>query len=83
MLPEVVRTNGDGYKAVDYAKVTALLSEAIKEQQEQIRSQAETIKTQSKQLASLVDKMNQISTSMSNLMAQRKEVSNQTLSTED
>jgi len=35
-LPEVVITNGDGYKAVDYAKVTALLNEAIKEQQNQI-----------------------------------------------
>ena len=36
IVPEVVRTNGDGYKAVDYAKVTALLVEAIKEQQAQI-----------------------------------------------
>ncbi len=36
VLPEVVITNGDGYKAVDYAKITALLNEAIKEQQAQI-----------------------------------------------
>jgi hypothetical protein len=33
VIPQVVTTADDGYKAVDYAKITALLNEAIKEQQ--------------------------------------------------
>ena len=38
VVPEVVMTEVDGYKAIDYAKLTALLNEAIKEQQNQIQS---------------------------------------------
>jgi len=38
VLPEVVTTDDKGYKAVDYSKITALLNEAIKEQQEQIEN---------------------------------------------
>ena len=36
VLPQVVQTDKDGYKAVDYAKVVPLLVEGIKEQQKQI-----------------------------------------------
>jgi len=54
VLPEVVQTYGDGYKAVDYSKVTALLTEAIKEQQLQIEAQTQLIQTQKTALASLV-----------------------------
>jgi len=35
-LPEVVKTDKDGYKSLDYGKLTPLLIEAIKEQQKQI-----------------------------------------------
>ncbi len=83
VLPEVVRTNGDGYKAVDYAKVTALLTEAIKEQQEQIRSQSEIIRSQEIQLTTLVSKMNDLSTVVAGLKVNTKEVSSQSFSTED
>ena len=38
VLPEVVTTDEQGYKAVDYSKITALLNEAIKEQQNQIEN---------------------------------------------
>ncbi len=34
--PEIVSTGEDGYKSVDYGKLTPVLAEAIKEQQEQI-----------------------------------------------
>ena len=37
VVPEVVTTDGSGYKAVDYAKLTALLTEAIKTQNSQIK----------------------------------------------
>jgi uncharacterized protein YlzI (FlbEa/FlbD family) len=38
VVPEVVVTGSDGYKAVAYDKITAVLTEAIKEQQKQIES---------------------------------------------
>ena len=36
LFPELVITNADGYKAVDYPKLTAILIEAVKQQQAQI-----------------------------------------------
>ena len=36
VIPEVVETRTDGYKAVKYEKLVALLIEAIKQQQEEI-----------------------------------------------
>jgi hypothetical protein len=33
ILPEIVQTRSNGYKAVDYQKLTTLLIESIKEQQ--------------------------------------------------
>ena len=36
VLPELVGIRGDGYKGVQYDKLTALLIEAVKEQQKQI-----------------------------------------------
>ena len=38
VLPEVVVTNADGYKGIQYGKVVAVLVEAIKEQQQIINS---------------------------------------------
>ena len=36
-FPELVETNGDGYKSVDYTKLTPILIEAVKTQQSQIK----------------------------------------------
>ena len=36
VLPEIVETRDNGYKAVDYQKLTAVLIEAVKDQQKQI-----------------------------------------------
>ena len=36
VIPELVRTDNDGYKSIDYVKLTPVLVEAIKEQQKQI-----------------------------------------------
>jgi len=38
VMPEVVKTDAFGYKSLDYSKLTALLNEAIKEQQSQINT---------------------------------------------
>jgi hypothetical protein len=42
-LPEVVHTDAAGYKSVEYAKISALLVEAIKEQQKMIEELKERI----------------------------------------
>jgi len=60
VLPEVVQTYGDGYKAVDYAKITALLNEAIKEQQLQIEQQAQLIKSQQVALSSVLGEVHSL-----------------------
>ncbi|MCB9207291.1 MAG: tail fiber domain-containing protein [Ignavibacteriales bacterium] len=49
-FPELVLTNDDGYKSVDYAKLTAILIEAIKEQEKKI----EKIKKQNEELVKLI-----------------------------
>ena len=36
ILPEIVSTDSEGYKSIAYGKLTAVLLEAIKEQQQQI-----------------------------------------------
>lgn len=43
--PELVREDQDGYKAVDYQKITAFLVEAVKEQQKQIEELKVTVVT--------------------------------------
>ena len=44
VFPELVNTNEDGYKAVAYDKLTAVLLEAVKEQQDQIETLQKRIK---------------------------------------
>ena len=53
VVPELVKTDSEGYKSVAYANVTALLIEAVKEQQRTIVEQ----NTQLKELRSRVDKL--------------------------
>ncbi len=80
VLPEVVRTNGDGYKAVDYSKITALLNEAVKEQQAQIQAQRQVIEAQEKMLTSLTEDFSGLSSQVASLKNQLKGLSNQTMS---
>ena len=42
-FPEFVITNKDGYKSVDYARLTPILVESIKELTEKINSQREEL----------------------------------------
>lgn len=43
ILPQVVNTFDDGYKGIEYGKVTAVLVEAVKQQADEIKQQAEEI----------------------------------------
>jgi hypothetical protein len=54
VLPEVVSTNADGYKSVDYSKLTAFLIEVAKAQQKEIdqqRAELDDLKALVRQLA--------------------------------
>ena len=50
IFPELVLTASDGYKAVDYSKLTPILVEAIKEQQKIIVSQQSAIDNLTKEI---------------------------------
>jgi len=66
VYPELVMTNDQGYKMVDYSKLTPVLLEAIKEQQQQIDSfKAENIELRS-ELQSLREKVNRIESLLGN-----------------
>ncbi len=43
VVPEIVHTNAEGFKSLDYGKMTALLVETIKEQQQIIETQSQDI----------------------------------------
>lgn len=45
VIPELVNTDNEGYKAVSYEKLTAVLVEAIKEQQKRIKELEDKINT--------------------------------------
>ena len=51
VLPEVVSTDVEGYKSVDYSKLTALLIEVNKVQQGQLEQQATEIEALKDQLS--------------------------------
>ena len=53
ILPEIVGTNKKGEKSVQYGTITALLTEAIKEQQHQINQFREEINTIKNELKTL------------------------------
>ena len=60
VIPEVVVTGSDGFKSVAYDKITAVLTEAIKEQQQQIesyKSENDNLKSQLQLLQEKVDKI--------------------------
>ncbi len=53
IIPEVVTTDSEGYKGLDYRKLTSLLIQGIKEQQIQIKSQQQQINELKTQLNNL------------------------------
>ncbi len=60
LFPEVVMTDANGYKSVDYGRLTPLLVEAIKEQQKQIDAQQQQINAQQQQIDELKKMMEKI-----------------------
>jgi hypothetical protein len=69
VLPEAVRTDSEGYKAVAYDKLTALLTEGIKEQQTEIRSQQTEIATLKARNAAMEKDLNELRALVQGLLA--------------
>ena len=61
VLPQIVTQSEDGYKAIDYQSLTAVLIEAMKEQQGQFTAE---ITAQQDQIASLEKENTQLKTIM-------------------
>lgn len=60
IIPEVVTTDQDQYLGIDYGKLTPLLVEAIKEQQNQfivMQSRFELMKTENSELKQLLERL--------------------------
>ena len=52
-FPELVITDANGYKTVDYPKLSAVLLQGMKEQQEMILEQNETMEALSERVSQL------------------------------
>jgi hypothetical protein len=63
IFPELVRTDGNGYKAVSYEKLSVVLLEGIKEQQQQIKSQQEQIDRLEKMVSDIEAKLDGVAVS--------------------
>jgi hypothetical protein len=62
IYPELVKTDNNGYKAVNYEKLTVILLEGMKEQQKQIETQQQENQQMKSELQSLKEEMEQIKT---------------------
>ncbi len=69
VLPEIVSTDNEGYKSVDYSKLTPLLIEAVKQQQK-------TISEQNKQILQLQKKIAEIDAIKHDLETLKKKQTN-------
>ncbi|WP_235297477.1 tail fiber domain-containing protein [Portibacter marinus] len=68
IIPEVVRTAEDGYKSVDYARINAVLVEALKEQQKMIEDLRKINDLHSHKLEEQEKKMNELNRQVRLLM---------------
>jgi hypothetical protein len=60
VLPEVVSTHRDGYKSVDYSKLSALLVEVVKAQKARLEAQQTRIEAQQRQLDELAHQLGEL-----------------------
>jgi hypothetical protein len=60
IYPEMVSQGADGYLKVDYTQLSAVLIQAVKEQQQQLRAQAKEIEELKKRMDKQEDQLNNI-----------------------
>ena len=61
VIPELVVENAEGYKSVDYSSMTAVLTEAMKEQQTIIEQQEARIGNLEERLAEIAQLLGEVS----------------------
>jgi len=76
LFPEIVATNTDGYKSVDYSKISVLLIQAIKEQQNEIEKQADEMEKQSDKIEKQSDEINKMKSELEELKSMIMQDSN-------
>lgn len=64
-FPELVRTDNEGYKALDYSKMTAVLLQAVKEQQTLIDEQEAEAENMKSRIEYLESRLNEIESLLS------------------
>ncbi|MEL7249610.1 MAG: hypothetical protein AAFO03_14375, partial [Bacteroidota bacterium] len=82
-LPELVTNNPDGYKSVDYSKLTALLIEVNQAQEEKIASQGQKLEQQQEQIKALqaqVARIDRLEVTLQQLQEQIQTSTSQTIS---
>ncbi|MFZ5552999.1 MAG: tail fiber domain-containing protein, partial [Bacteroidota bacterium] len=74
VIPQIVSTDANGIKSVDYARVTPVIIEAVKEQQAEIESQKNEIEVLKKQYNELLKLLNEkgISSENNSMTAEKK-----------
>ncbi|MCF6239719.1 MAG: tail fiber domain-containing protein [Bacteroidales bacterium] len=75
VLPELVKTDDDGYKAVTYDKLTAVLIEAVKEQQKQI----EALKLENQKLTQKTSEIDELRAELTELKKLVRDIAGQNL----
>ena len=81
VFPELVRTNNEGYKAVAYDKIAALLIEGMKEQQSQIQSlkqENEKLKVQVSEINKLKSELLEMKMLIKNLIEKQNDFGSNT-----
>ena len=58
IFPELVLTDQNGYKSVDYVKITPILVKAVQEQQNEIKDQQSQIEELKKQNTAILQRLN-------------------------
>ncbi|PCJ89397.1 MAG: hypothetical protein COA57_02015 [Flavobacteriales bacterium] len=74
VLPELVVTHEDGYKSLDYMKMTPILVEAIKEQQQIMKNQEEEIEKQKEKLTDQTRKNEETKEELNTMKAELEEL---------
>ena len=72
IFPELVLTDQDGYKSVDYVKITPILVKAVQEQQNEIKEQQSQIEELEKQTTAILKRLNSIDAGQNKSTAQLK-----------
>ena len=60
VVPEAVKTDSEGWKSIQYAKLTPVLIEAVKEQQRVIEQQNERLVQKEAQLNDLLHELHSV-----------------------